>query len=133
MAWTKMVCQKCGAEDRIQLYGPGRDREWKAQNHTCKACWIAGKREEEKALGAEVHAGPDGQGNIRIAVERAYEIKDALSAAGYRWDAAAREWYVLLAAPAPSAALRTEFAAKVAPAIAAGAKPDARVAAALAA
>jgi len=82
---------------------------------------------------AEIHAGPDGQGNMRIAVESAYEIKDALAAGGYRWDAPAREWYTLYPVADHTDEAKAAIKAIIQIAVAAGATPDARVARALAA
>lgn len=51
MAWWN-ISHSCGHEERVQLYGPGADRERKAEwmeSRPCPACWRAQKDADRAA------------------------------------------------------------------------------------
>lgn len=66
MAWTT-VEYKCGHEGQEQIYGPGKDREWKARSYgsklcdECQAAHIATQAARSAAAGLAVLTGSDKQ------------------------------------------------------------------------
>ncbi len=60
MAKYSVECPVCGSTYAVQLYGPGRDREWKLENWdwTCDDCKEKARQEEnQKAAMANAEAG----------------------------------------------------------------------------
>lgn len=60
MAKYDVECPKCNTSYTVQLYGPGRDREWKLENFdwTCDDCKEKARQEEnQKAAAANADAG----------------------------------------------------------------------------
>ncbi len=56
MAWTDCKCAECGADLRVQLYGPHKQREWEAEHQYCDDCktkYVVKKREAEAAKAKE--------------------------------------------------------------------------------
>lgn len=71
MAWYN-VKYSCGHEDRIQLYGPERERRSKIEyleRRVCKACW-----EEQRRIDAEAKAKRDGLVEVEVSY-REYKEK----------------------------------------------------------
>lgn len=60
MAKYEVTCPSCGAGYTVQLYGPGRDREWKLENWdwTCDECKEKARQDENaRAAAANAEAG----------------------------------------------------------------------------
>lgn len=60
MAWYP-ITYRCGHEDRIQIYGPVKDRQWKADrsaDRLCRDCWLKEREQKnQKDQAANAEAG----------------------------------------------------------------------------
>lgn len=94
----------CGHDGVVELFGPGKDRErklaWYAESGLCPDCYRA--QSPKGYVIAEI-AGDA----IKIAVDRSYEIREALKARGYRFDGGKRWWVRVV----PRAEFAAEFEA----------------------
>jgi hypothetical protein len=88
------VTYSCGHQDRIQLFGPHKDRQerinWLESQGLCRACYTAKKRAEEKIKGPlfvfrrSYQRGADDQLEV-LCTEGSYDIKEELEARGFRF------------------------------------------------
>ena len=55
MAWERVNCDKCGAEYKVQMYGPNKTRQWKIDNWRgiCDECKERLRSEELEAATAK--------------------------------------------------------------------------------
>lgn len=107
MAKYNVKCPKCGKVYEVELFGKIEERykkiEWMEKNKLCPECW---KAAQPNLL--VVKAYKSGKAALYVKSTRSYEIKDELKAHGYRWDANARQWYLVV--PEVSPEEQTTFA-----------------------
>lgn len=88
MAW-QTITYKCGHEDSVQLYGPYKDRdskaEWMAQG-VCPACYKEQMQAKRKAEGPAFAVRRSSNSIIIECYQESYGIKDELKARGYRFN-----------------------------------------------
>lgn len=99
------VTFSCGHKGEVQLLGPGKDRErklaWYAESGLCPDCYRA--QAPKGYVVAEIIVGDE----IKIGVDRSFEIREGLKARGYRFDGQRKMWVRSI----PRSEFAAEFAA----------------------